>query len=42
VLPRRRDLDVSATAYVRVGGLVTLPALLGAAGALWVAQHLGR
>lgn len=28
VLLRRRGLEVSATAYLRVGGLVTLPALL--------------
>ncbi|MBV9355020.1 MAG: hypothetical protein JO023_05780 [Chloroflexi bacterium] len=35
VLLRRRGLHVSVLEYVRVGGLVTLPALLVAAVSLW-------
>jgi Na+/H+ antiporter NhaD/arsenite permease-like protein len=34
---RRRGLEVSALEYVRVGGLVTVPALALAAAAVWVA-----
>ena len=36
VLLQRRGLEVSALEYVRVGGLVTVPALVLAAAALWV------
>ena len=40
VLLRRRGLEVSALEYVRVGGLVTVPALALAALALWVTGGL--
>jgi Na+/H+ antiporter NhaD/arsenite permease-like protein len=36
LLLRRRGLEVSALEYVRVGGVVTVPALAIAAAALWV------
>lgn len=40
VLLRRRGLEISALAYVRVGAVVTVPALLAACGGLWLAAHL--
>jgi arsenical pump membrane protein len=36
VLLRRRGLEISTLEYVRIGGLVTVPALAVAVGALWV------
>ena len=43
VLLRRRGVDISALEYLRVGAIVTVPALLAAAGGLWlVAWVLGR
>jgi arsenical pump membrane protein len=36
LLLRRRGLDVSAWAYLRIGAAVTVPALLAAAGGLWL------
>jgi arsenical pump membrane protein len=39
VLLRRRGLEVSAVDYVRVGGLVTVPALLLGSAALWLVSR---
>jgi arsenical pump membrane protein len=40
VLMRRRGLEVSAVSYLRVGVVTTLPALLCAAGAVWLVARL--
>jgi Na+/H+ antiporter NhaD/arsenite permease-like protein len=37
LLLRRRGLELSALAYLRVGVSITLPALLAAAAGLWLA-----
>jgi arsenical pump membrane protein len=37
LLLRRRGLDISALAYLRVGATITAPALLAAAAGLWMA-----
>jgi len=43
VLLRRRGVDISVLEYLRVGTIVTVPALLAAAGGLWlVVRVLGR
>jgi arsenical pump membrane protein len=40
VLMRRRGLEVSTLAYLRVGVLTTVPALLAAAAGMWVVARL--
>jgi arsenical pump membrane protein len=40
VLMRRRGLEISTLAYLRVGVITTVPALLAAAGGLWLVARL--
>jgi arsenical pump membrane protein len=40
VLMRRRGVEVSTLAYLRVGTVTTVPALLAAAAGLWITARL--